>query len=179
MVRYSQERGGPQPKLGSYVDDIFGGFPRCESFGRALDLRRYLCYTGASVTLIFNLKPSKTPLPARKQVILGRLYNSTTRRVRTEQKKQQKYRKKIKDVLEEKLTTVNDIQKLHGYLNYVACVFPFGRPFLAVLATAICALERSKLVRITRAIRSCFEIWDAILAANEGLSYDFILGRLP
>ena len=82
-------------------------------------------------------------------------------------------------MLEEKLTTVNDIEKLHGYLNYVACVFPFGRPFLAVVTTAICGLERRKPVRITQAIRSCLETWDAILAANEGLSYEFILGRLP
>ena len=76
-------------------------------------------------------------------------------------------------------TTVTDIQKLHGYLNYVACVFPFGRPFLAPLTTAICGLKRSEPVRITRAMTACLGIWDAILAANEGLSFNFILGRLP
>ena len=75
-ARYPQERGEPAPNLSSYVYDIFGGLPHVDLLSKALDLRRYICETGTLLTLEFNLKPSKTPLPARKQMILGRLYNS-------------------------------------------------------------------------------------------------------
>ena len=120
VSRYPQERGGPTPNLSSYVDDIFGGFPHIEALSRALDLRRYICETGTSLTLVFNLKPTKTPLPARKQVILGRLYDSIARRVRTGEKKGAKYRQKIQETLGNKYTSVKEILKLHGYLNYAA-----------------------------------------------------------
>ena len=83
VCRYPQQRGGLTPKLASYVDDISGAFAHMKSFGRALDLHRYMCETGASLTLVFNPQPKKTPLLARKQVILGRLYDSISRRVRT------------------------------------------------------------------------------------------------
>ena len=158
VVRYPQERGGVQPKLGTYVDDIFGGLPYSNSLGRALDLRRYICETGSSLTLVFNLKPEKTPLPARKQLILGRLYDSVTRKVRTGAKKQRKYREKITEVLKGEYTTVSNIQKVHGYLNYVACAFPFGRPFLAVLTNSIHGLYRNDPVQITRTMRRCLAI---------------------
>ena len=158
VARYPQERGGLGPKLGSYVDDIYGGFPFNQSLGRALDLRRYICETGADLTLFFNMKPSKTPLPARKQVILGRLYDSVFQRVRTAVKKQLKYKEKIKLVLNEKYTSVTDIQKVHGYLNYVSCVFPFGRPFLAALTTAIIGLNRSDPVFVSDQMVLCLRV---------------------
>ena len=82
------------------MDDIFGGFPHVDLLSKALDLRRYICETGTTLTMVFNMKPTKTPMPARKQVILGRLYDSTTRRVRTSEKKRLKYRRKIEEVLE-------------------------------------------------------------------------------
>ena len=72
------------------------------------------------MTFVFNLAPTKTPLPARKQVILGCLYDSVERRVRTAVKKRRKYITRIQDMLKEKRATVNDILKLHGNLNYAA-----------------------------------------------------------
>ena len=108
-ARYPKERDGPTPNLTSYVDDIFGGFPHVEALSKALDLRRYICETGTSLTLVFNLKPSKTPLPARKQVILGRLYDSNARRVRTGEKKRAKYRQKIQDIFGREYTSVTEI----------------------------------------------------------------------
>ena len=71
VARYSQERGGPTRKLGSYVDDIFGGFPHCPSFLTAYDFRKYLIVKGKLRTVQFNMKAEKTPMPSEKQVLLG------------------------------------------------------------------------------------------------------------
>ena len=68
---YAKSRLSPPPRLGTHVDDIFGGFPNCGSFEKACDFREYLCKTGKSLTVEFNMKPSKTPMPAKMQVILG------------------------------------------------------------------------------------------------------------
>ena len=95
-VRYSTDRNCPAPVLGTYLDDIFGGFPDDKSLSRALDFRRYLYETGASLTIVFNLKPAKTPMPARQQVILGCLYDSIERRVKTAEKKRVKYLARIR-----------------------------------------------------------------------------------
>ena len=62
----------------------------------------------------------KTPLPAKRQVILGCLYDSMTRKVRTAEKKRKKYIKRITDLLKTSTTTVTILQKLHGNLNYAA-----------------------------------------------------------
>ena len=117
-----------------------------------------ICETGPLLTLKFNLKPSKTPLPARKQIIQGRLYNSVVRRVRTGEKKRAKYRNKIHEVLEKEYTSVSEIQSLHGYLNYAAGVSPFGRPMLAVLTRAISGVDKNEPVPITKEMRSSMRI---------------------
>ena len=62
---------GEEPVLGSHVDDIFGGFPFCDSYEKACNFRDYLCRTGESLTVKFNEKLTKTPLPSKTQVILG------------------------------------------------------------------------------------------------------------
>ena len=151
----------------------------CESLSKGLHLRRYICDTGTSLTLVFNMKPAKTPLPAKKQIILGRLYNSISRRVCTGEKKRLKYRKKIEEILQAEDTTVTALQKIHGYLNYAAGVSPFGRPFLAVLTTAIQGRKVREQVPVTKEMMSSLRIWDNILRVNEGVSFDFILGKLP
>ena len=117
VARYPQGENDPKPILAAYMDDIFGGLMYCESLSKGLHLRRYICDTGTSLTLVFNMKPAKTPLPAKKQIILGRLYNSISRRVCTGEKKRLKYRKKIEEILQAEDTTVKALQKIHCYLN--------------------------------------------------------------
>ena len=56
---------------------------------------------------------------------------------------------------------------------------PFGRPFLAALTIAISGRDLRETVPVTKTMRGGLEIWDRILAANEGVSFDFILGQLP
>ena len=79
-IRYSSIFRTAAPILGTHVDDIFGGFANNQSYHRSWHFRDWMTKMGASLTMIFNLKVGKTPLPAKEQIILGRLYNSTSRR---------------------------------------------------------------------------------------------------
>ena len=130
------------------MDDIFGGLPYEESLARSLHFRSYICETGKSLTLDFNMKETKTPLPAKEQVILGNLYNSVELCVRVAEKKCEKYIKRIRQVLSATEVTVNEVQKLHGNLNFAAETAPFGRPFLAHLTNAIRGVENDELVQV-------------------------------
>ena len=110
------------------------------------------------MTIVFNLKLSKTPMPARQQVILGCLYDSIERRVKAAKKKCVKYLARIRAVIRAKTVSVTDILQLHGNLNYAAGVCPFGRPFLATLTGAIRGKERHQSVVVTEPIKSALRI---------------------
>ena len=71
-VRYGETSSVAKPKLGTYMDDIFGGLRQELSYARALHLRNYICSTGKRLTITFNMSIKKTPLPATAQIILGR-----------------------------------------------------------------------------------------------------------
>ena len=133
------------PKLSSYVDDVYGGIPDNDSYKLALELRDFTCDKGEELTLEFNKKPHKTPLPAKRQVILGCLYDSTLRRVMTTKKKVEKYVSRIDEALESPSISVRKLMSLHGNLTYAAVVAPFGRPFLAALSGTIVGGVQRKL----------------------------------
>ena len=99
------------------------------------------------------MKASKTPLPAKEQMILGNLYESTKLRVRTAKKKQKKYIQRIRLMLGAPEATVNQVQKLHGNLNFAAETAPFGRPFLAHLTNAIRGEKNNERVRIPKMMK--------------------------
>ena len=61
---YAERFQVERPALGTHVDDIYGGFKIDVSQERALHFRQWLIETGQKLTLLFNMKPSKTPLPA-------------------------------------------------------------------------------------------------------------------
>ena len=63
------------------------------------------------------MKPSKTPLPAKKQVILGREFDATARRIRTYEKKRLKYLDRVRAMIVEETTTRKKLEQLHGCLN--------------------------------------------------------------
>ena len=148
-VRYSEKFSTAPPILGTHVDDIFGGFKDCPDYKEAARFREYLIKTGSALSIEFNPKVNKTPLPARKQVILGRLYDSETRRVITDPQKIKKYRLRIAAILATNWTTRNEMEKVHGCLSYVADVEPFGRPFLACLTMAISRTEEGQDVKLS------------------------------
>ena len=70
--RYAERFNTKPPVLGTHVDDIFGGFKVCGSRKRADHFRTWMCEKGASLSIEFNMKISKTPPPAKQQIILGR-----------------------------------------------------------------------------------------------------------
>ena len=164
--------------LGSYVDDIFGGLVQDPSYRNSLDFRKYMCQTGTALTLRFNMQMHKTPLPARRRVVLGCLYDSRRRHICTAEEKRKKYMECIRLHLSLTSTTLKAIQKLHGYLNFAAEVAPFGRPFLASLTNAMSAVNEDGNIVITERVKRSLRIWLRILYANRGLSFNFVLGRL-
>ena len=98
------------------------------------------------MTLKFNMKLHKTPLPPKRQVILENLYYSIHRRVSTAGKKRSKYTAKILESLPLTSVPIKNLQKLHGYLNFAAQVAPWGRPFLAYLTGAMKTVDNAGMV---------------------------------
>ena len=138
----------------------------------------FLISVGANLRFIFNPKEKKTPLPARSQVILGRLFNSTSNRVTTANKRK-KYRLRNASMLSTDVTTRIEVEKIHGCLNYVAEVEPFGRPCLAHLTIAMTGKDENDQIALSPLIRQSLKIWEWILKRNKGISMDFILKRIP
>ena len=135
--RYAYTFKTAGPVLGTHVDNIFGGFKRNLGLDRAIHFRRYMCETSMALSMSFNMKLTKTPPPALVQVILGRKYNSHTRRVVTAEDKRLKYLRRLRKTILDSTSTRRELEKLHGNLNYVANIEPFGRPFLAHITSAI------------------------------------------
>ena len=177
--RYAEAMNCTGPRLGTHVDDIFGGFKFDSSYEKALHFREYLCSVGRSLTVEFDLKETKTPLPSKDQVILGCRWNSVTQRVRTSESKRAKYLSRIDKHLRSHYASVHDLLKLNGNLNYAAEVAPFGRPFLAPLTNATVGHEAKDIVPLDPIMKMCLRIWMNILTINRGLSIQFVLDKLP
>ena len=86
----------------------------------ALDFRNYICDTGEQLPFVFNRKDHKTPLQARKQVILGCLFDSVTRRIRSSEKKVLKNVSRIHEALLRDVVQVSKIMLLRGNLAFAA-----------------------------------------------------------
>ena len=137
-----------------------------------------MCTQGAQLTLIFNKKPHKTPLPSKRQVILECLFDSVSKRMKPAESKVKKYIIRIDQLLTAKVARVDEIMSIHGNLNFAANVAPFGRPFLATLSNLTIGRNKSDIVEIGKLASMGLRIWKKMLLSNRGLSYDFILGRL-
>ena len=178
-VRYAEQHKHQRPRLSSYVDDIYGGIPNCVFFEAAVGLRKFMCDTGKDLTLVFNTKPHKTPMPAKRQVILGCLYDSTARVMKSSVKKVEKYLLRINEALQANTVTAQEIMALHGNLVFAAGVAPFGRPFLASLSSLVAGKKKWEVVTLTKLARLSLRVWKRMLLSNRGLSFDYILGNLP
>ena len=178
-VRWAELRGAQRPLLSSYVDDIYGGIPNNESYELALNLRMYILSTGAKLTFIFNKKPHKTPLPSRQQVILGCLYDSTLKKMKSSGSKVTKYVGRIDELLANGMAQAVDVMSLHGNLCFAANVAPFGKPFLAALSALVVGRKKSDVVALEELSIMCLRIWKKMLTINRGLPYAFVLGELP
>ena len=111
--------------------------------------------------------------------MLGLLHNSITKRVCTSSKKVKKYCERIDRILTSSTVTVRDLESLHGNLNYAAAVAPFARPFLVPLTETITEHRHDVTAPVSTALKSALSIWKKVLFANKGLSFDFVLDKLP
>ena len=157
-ARFAERREVVPPLLSSYVDDIYGGVPHNRSYDLALEFRSYICSMGEKHTFAFNKKPHKTPLPSRQQVILGCLFDSTNRRMRSSDSKVAKYVGRINELLMVGRASVKNIMSLHGNLVFAANVAPFGRPFLAALSALVIGRKLGEIVALGRLARLCLRI---------------------
>ena len=85
----------------------------------------------------------------------------------------------LRAMLQEDSTTRKNLEKLHGQLNYVADIEPFGRPFLAHLTNAMVDRTTKDEIRLSNMTKESLKIWEQILLRNKGVSFDFVLNKLP
>ena len=158
-ARWSELHEGQRPRFSSYVDDIYCGIPHCDSFEDSLALREFLCEKGEALSFVFNRKPKKTPLPSKQQVILGCLYDSTTRYMKSSIEKVEKYMARIDKTLRAQTLSVQEILSLHGNLMFAANVTPFGLTFLAALSNLTAGRKKWEVVELTELTRLSLSVY--------------------
>ena len=178
-ARYKQWFSTMTPTLGAHVDDMFGGFKHCTDYNEALRFRKFLITVISALTVVFKPKEKKTPLPTTSPFIIGRLFNSITRRINTAESKRTKYRLRRASMLIIDTTTRNELERIHGFLNYMAYVKPFGRPLLRHLTDAMAGMKEGEPITLSPLARLSLKIWDLILEKNKCISMDCVLKRLP
>ena len=68
---------------------------------------------------------------------------------------------------------------LHGNLVFATGVAQFGRPFLASLSSLVAGKKKREAVTLTKLAQLSLLVRKRLLLSNKGLSYDYILGKLP
>ena len=111
--------------------------------------------------------------------ILSFIYDVIARSCRLSKAKQQKYIDRINDILKSDYIKRKNLEKIVGNLTYAAWVAPFGRPFLSVLSSKITPASSKKPILVSAPMKNALVVRKMILTKNLGLSYKFILGRLP
>ena len=168
--------------LKSYVDDFFGG-PKKSTRGLKINKRNaklmfdVLIAVGELTGAVMNLE--KCCPPARVMEILGFVYDAIARSCRLSKEKTKKYITRVDDVLKSPHVRFKNLEKLVGNLAYAAWISPFGRPFLSVLSSRLNPSKKNTPIRVSPSMKNALIIWRIILSKNQGLSYNFILGRLP
>ena len=161
-------------ELESYVDDIFGGANTKEN---AKELKEALIAVGELTSTKMNLK--KCHGPATSLTILGMLFDSAKQNCRLCPKKTIKYTKYLEMALLKNSLTTKELEKLVGYVSYASWVEPFGRPFISPFSSAMLRSQPEEQVVYTEYMIIALKIWILILKANMGVSYNFLLSKLP
>ena len=112
-------------------------------------------------------------------MILGMFFNSVKKACFLAESKAIKYSRKLARIRDAGEVTSKVLQKLVGFLVYAAWVMPFGRPFISQISNFINAKHIHKKIRFDPPALVACDIWLFLLKKNHGLSYDFILGKLP
>ena len=167
--------------LSVYMDDFFGGPVRTESLNvdlkNARKILRALKKVGAITNTIMN--GDKCEGPARSLDIIGMNFNSRKRSCFLAKSKVTKYFQKLLQLRNLGVATSKKLQKIVGYLVYAAWVMPYGRPFISHISHFINVDKINKKVRLDAAALVACDVWLHLLKENRGLSFKFILGKLP
>ena len=167
--------------LAVYMDDFFGGPIRSGSLSRdlkrAFTLFQDLIIIGAVTKSFMNLK--KCEKPARSKDILGMNFNSKKKACFLAASKISKYTEKLSQIRKRGFASSKELQKVVGYLVYAAWVMPFGRPLISHISHFINTKDIHKKVQLDAAALIACDIWIYLLNGNFGLTFKFILGKLP
>ena len=167
--------------LAVYMDDFFGGPIRTgslnEDLKRANTLFTVLIIIGAVTSTFMNL--DKCEEPARSKDILGMIFNSEKKACFLAATKIEKYTTKLSKIRDRGIASSKDLQKIVGYLVYAAWVMPFGRPLISHISHLIDVKNINKKIQLDNAALVALDIWLHLLKGNFGLTFDFILGKLP
>ena len=66
-----------------------------------------------------------------------------------------------------------------GYLVYAAWVEPFVRPFFSALSSAIVRNEPNRVITRSKYMSMAINVSILILEANRGISFQYILNKMP
>ena len=164
------------------MDDFFGGPLKTKDGIKSDKLKanlmfKYLLAVGDLTGTKMN--DEKCLGPARVMEILGFIYDSILKYCKLSKKKQTKYLARIEFVLNSSVVRFKFLEKFVGNLTYAAWIAPFGRPFLSVLSGKLTLSKKSGTISVSTSMRNALLIWRLIILKNKGLSFNFILTRLP
>ena len=91
----------------------------------------------------------------------------------------EKYFEKLSEARERGVASSKILQKLVGYLVYAAWIMPFGRPLISHISHLIDVKNINRKIQLDKAALMACDIWLRLLKGNFGLTFDFILGKLP
>ena len=125
------------------------------------------------------MNPPKCKGPSQILPILGLEFNAILRKVSLPADKRSKYLRELRTTLRSLFVISNRLEKLISYLSYVSYAEPFGRPYLSALTSNLDYSNPKAVICLDHFSILALKIWEVILLRNRGVSYDFILGKLP
>ena len=167
--------------LSSYVDDFFGGPIRTGCLKTDKNHAKVLLQNLISVGDVTNTRMnlSKCLPPARSMVILGINFNSITRMCTLPEKKIDKYLGRIEILLENRSCTQKELEKIIGNLVFASWVIPFGRSFISHISFFLDRKSKRRKITLDKYGLAACQVWSLLLKQNRGVSFDFVLGKLP
>ena len=125
------------------------------------------------------MNPAKCLPPARSMNILGIVFNSKNRRCTLPSKKIDKYLGRILFLRKNKSCTTKELEKIIGNLVFASWVIPFGRSFVSHISFFLNRKSKNMKITLDKYGLAAWEVWSILLKQNRGLSFDFVLGKLP
>ena len=78
-----------------------------------------------------------------------------------------------------KSCTIKEPEKIIGNLVFASWVIPFGRSFISHISFFLNRKSTNKTITLDKYGLAACEVWSILLKQNRGLSFDFVLGKLP